>query len=177
MTFSSRNQSEKAQSSKKPQIAIDFYYLSCYNLVDMHINYFSIKQMRKDKCKLSAEKDCQINEKKINKTHYYIFLHIVLVLSSLGGIASKLAGRQPFLSPMFFLYYGLVLLCLAVYAVLWQQVLKHVPLMTAFCNKAVTIIWGLIWGALFFKETITVYNIIGSLIVFIGIILVVTDKK
>lgn len=109
--------------------------------------------------------------------YYYVFLHFVLMISSLGGIASKFASRQSFLSLPFFFFYGLVLLCLAVYAVLWQQVLKHVPLVTAFCNKAVTIVWGLIWGALFFQETITVYNIIGALIVFAGIVTVVTDKK
>ncbi len=135
----------------------------------------------KGKCNLLGNKECQNTKKqtlfKLNQANYYVFLHVVLLISSLGGIASKLAGQQQFLSIMFFFYYGLVLLCLAIYAVLWQQVLKHIPLVTAFCNKAITIIWGMIWGAMFFKETITMFNILGAAIVFLGIILVVTDKK
>jgi drug/metabolite transporter (DMT)-like permease len=96
---------------------------------------------------------------------------------SLGGIASKTAATQQFLSFGFFFYYGLVLLILFVYAILWQQILKKMPLTTAFSNKSITVILGMLWGALFFQEQITLKMIIGAAIIMFGIYLVVTDHE
>ena len=48
---------------------------------------------------------------------------------------------------------------LFVYAVLWQQVLKSIPLSIASANKAVTIFWGMWWGFLFFNEEISIKKI------------------
>lgn len=104
-------------------------------------------------------------------------LHILLALYSLGGVCSKLAGRYPVFSFQFFLYYGFLLLLLAVYALGWQQIIKRLPLTTAFANKAVTIAWGLVWGLLVFKEQITAGKLIGSLIVISGVILFVTADR
>lgn len=107
----------------------------------------------------------------------YILLHAVIFLLSLGGIASKTAATKEFLSFEFIFFYGLVIINLGIYALAWQQVLKRIPLTTAFCNKAVTIIWGMIWGALIFGEQITVNMIIGAVIVLIGVCLVVTSDE
>ena len=101
----------------------------------------------------------------------YILLHMVLLLYSMGGICSKLAAGQSFLSLKFILFYGILLLNLAVYALLWQQILKCLPLVTAYANKAITVIWGMLWGYLFFQEQIRVQQIIGGLIILTGIIL------
>lgn len=106
-----------------------------------------------------------------------IFLHILLAIYSLGGISSKLAGQQEFLSFKFCLYYSIVLLILFIYALLWQQVLKKLPLVTAFANKAVIIIWGIIWGAVFFEETITLSKIIGAFVIVVGVCLVVCSDE
>ena len=51
--------------------------------------------------------------------------------------------------------------------------IKRLPLTTAFANKAVTVVWGIIWGAVFFKEKITVGKLIGAVIVITGVILYV----
>lgn len=51
------------------------------------------------------------------------------------------------------------------------------PLMVAFANKAVTVVWGIVWGWLFFGETVTVPKIIGAIIIIGGILLVVTEKE
>lgn len=104
----------------------------------------------------------------------FLALHFSLFFSSLGGIASKMAGRQAFLSPGFCLFYGLVLFIMAGYAVIWQQILKRLPLTFAYANKGVSLIWGMIWGALFFRERITWNMILGAGILFLGIYLVVT---
>lgn len=84
-----------------------------------------------------------------------------------------MAGGTEFLSFSFVLLYGLVLLNLFVYAIVWQQIIKKLPLVTAYANKAVTVIWGLIWGMLIFKETITIWNIVGAIIIIFGIYMVV----
>lgn len=51
------------------------------------------------------------------------------------------------------------------------------PLTTAFANKAVTIIWGMLWGVLIFRESITPAMIIGSVVIIAGIWLVVTSDE
>ncbi|MGI6110238.1 MAG: transporter, partial [Eubacteriaceae bacterium] len=70
-----------------------------------------------------------------------LFLQAVLILYSMASVCSKIASGYEFLSTGFILWYGLVIVCLGIYAILWQQVLKRMPLTTAFANKAVTIIW------------------------------------
>ena len=104
----------------------------------------------------------------------YVLMHMLLLLFSVSSICSKLAGQSAFLSWRFCLFYGLVLVIMAVYALLWQQILKRVPLVTAYANKAVTVIWGLIWGYVIFKEQITLLKVIGAIVVIIGVYLVVS---
>lgn len=80
-----------------------------------------------------------------------IFLYFTLFIYSLGGVFAKKASRNPSFSTGFFLFYGLTLAVLAAYALLWQQVLKRMPLATAFSNKAITVVFGMLWGAFFFQ--------------------------
>ncbi|MGN0557007.1 MAG: transporter [Acutalibacteraceae bacterium] len=107
----------------------------------------------------------------------FVLLHAILLMYSFCSVFSKLAASAEFMSFRFVLYYGLMLLILAAYALLWQQVLKRMPLNTAFANKGVVIIWGMIWGALIFSEAIKWYMIVGALIIFCGIVLVVSDNE
>ena len=108
-----------------------------------------------------------------SKINYLIVLHIELLLFSLGGICSKLAGQHKFLSFWFIFFYGLVILNLGIYAIVWQQIIKKLPLNTAYSNKALTIAWGMLWGFLFFHEIIKWNMILGAAIVIIGVIIVV----
>ena len=106
-----------------------------------------------------------------SKLKTLILLHGMLMIYSMSGICSKLAAGESFLSFRFCLFYGIIILLLGFYAIGWQQIIKRMPLSTAFANKAVTIIWGLVWGVLFFDERITVKKIIGILLVVIGIVI------
>ncbi len=105
-----------------------------------------------------------------------IILHIVLALYSLFGIASKLAAQEEFLSFRFIMLYGAVIVNLGVYAIVWQQLLKRIPVITAYANKAVTVVWGILWGYLFFGEKITVLKIVGAIVIIIGVLFVVFDE-
>lgn len=106
-----------------------------------------------------------------------IFLHVLLAVYSLAAVCSKIASGSSFLSGKFIIFYGLLLVILFGYAVAWQQVLKRIPLITAFANKAVTVIWGLLWGLILFDEGITVPKVIGSVVIIAGIITVVKSDE
>ena len=71
---------------------------------------------------------------------WFLILHISLVVNSLAGTASKMAGKQKFLSLPFLFYYGLVLVITFLFALVWQQVLKHMSLTFAFTNKPITMV-------------------------------------
>ena len=109
-------------------------------------------------------------------TKTILALNILLMFFSLGGIFSKLASKQPFLSLKFILCYGALLFIMFVYAIGWQQVIKRLPLTMAYANRAVTIVWGIIWGLLFFNEKLNVGKIIGAVIVIAGVLLYVTES-
>ena len=66
-----------------------------------------------------------------------------------------------------------VILLLGIYAVVWQQVIKRIPLNTAYANKAVIVVWGILWGALIFGERVKWNMILGAVIVICGVIMVV----
>lgn len=117
------------------------------------------------------------NNIKQTKIIYFIVLHILLAIYSLSGVCSKVASKYQFLSIEFCFFYGLIILNLMLYAFVWQQIIKHLPLTTAFCNKAVTIIWGILWGFLFFGETVSWNMFVGAVIVMTGVIIVVMSDE
>ena len=104
-------------------------------------------------------------------------LHIVLLVFSLSTVLSKLASGEEFLSMRFCGLYAGIILLLGIYAIVWQQLIKHLPLIFAYANKAVTVIWGLIWGHLLFSESITPNKVIGALIVIAGIVVFSLGEK
>ena len=98
-------------------------------------------------------------------------LHLLLMLYSMSGVTSKLAAGHPFLSLPFIFFYGLMVAVLGVYAIGWQQVIKRLPLTTAYANRAVTVIWGIVWGAVLFHEQVSWQKILGAVIVLAGVAL------
>jgi len=110
---------------------------------------------------------------KVRKRKDYIFLHVVLLLYSLTTVLSKTASSKSGIG--FLICYAGVLTCLGVYAILWQIVLKKFPLSIAFANKAIVVIWGMVWGLLLFDEAITICKAIGAIVIIIGIVCVVSD--
>lgn len=100
----------------------------------------------------------------------------IIFLYSIISILSKIAST--YLNKDFFMV-GLVLfamlITLAIYAFFWQKILKKVDLSVAYVNKGMLLFWSLLWSVLLFNETITIYNLIGTVIIFVGI-LVVNDN-
>lgn len=106
-----------------------------------------------------------------SKLKVFFLLHIMLMIYSMSGICSKLASEQEFLSVKFCTYYLVIILLLGFYAIGWQQIIKRIPLTTAFANKAVTVVWGVIWGLVFFNEPITWGKVLGAVLVIAGVVL------
>ena len=98
-------------------------------------------------------------------------LHALFALYSLCSICGKLAAGFEFMSPGFALCYGGMIGVLGIYAIGWQQVIKRMPLTSAYANKAVTIVWGIVWGVLLFHEAVTPAKLLGAAVVLAGVVL------
>lgn len=109
----------------------------------------------------------------MRQAKWFLLLHLILGVYAASSVCSKLAVQQPFLSVGFILLYGGMLATLVVYAFGWQQVIKHLPLTTAYANKAITVVWGILLGFLLFGESITLRQFIGAAVIIVGIVLFV----
>lgn len=109
------------------------------------------------------------------KIVWFIVLHVLLLLYSISDVVSKFASGKEFLSVEFIGTYGLVIVLLGLYAIFWQQILKKVSLITAYANKSVTIIWGMFFGKLLYGEQIWWNQIIGAIVIMIGVYFVVLE--
>ena len=87
------------------------------------------------------------------------------------GICTKMAAMSEPLSWPYLLWFIGAVGIIGAYAVLWQQVLRRVELSTAYMFKGTTLIFTMLIAALFFGESITIMNIIGSVIIVTGITL------
>lgn len=96
-------------------------------------------------------------------------LQAVFFIYSISSVVSKTASGKELLSFEFLLFYGLDVMILGIYALLWQQVIKKFELSIAYANKAVTLLWALIWGIVIFREQITPGKVIGIVLVMAGI--------
>lgn len=105
-----------------------------------------------------------------SKIKVLVLLHGMLMIYSMSGICSKLAAKEEFLSVQFCIYYAIIIGLLGFYAIGWQQIIKRLPLTTAFANKAVTVVWGIVWGAIFFNEAITIGKVVGAALVVTGVV-------
>lgn len=105
-----------------------------------------------------------------------IIIQIAIFFYSLSGVFNKIAALETFPSVKFLLFFGISIGILGCYAIVWQMILKRVPLSTAYSNKPVSMIWGMILGFLIFKEVITVNMIIGAAIILVGVYTVVTSN-
>ena len=98
-----------------------------------------------------------------------LLLQGAVVIYSFADICAKLASRHDFLTPGYILWLGAEVLVLGVYALCWQQIIKKVDISVAYSNRAAAIVWTTLWAALFFRERISLQNVLGILILFAGI--------
>lgn len=101
----------------------------------------------------------------------YLYLIGINALYACTGIFTKKASLFSFCSAKYCICLLCAILCLGLYAILWQQIIKKMPISDAYMFKGTTIIFTMLIAALIFGEAITVTNIIGSIIIIGGIAL------
>lgn len=107
---------------------------------------------------------------------HLLFMLAAFAIYSSAGVFSKYAAQFRLLSTGYFICLGCTITVLGVYAIMWQIILKHLPLTTAFLWKNVCIIFGLLYSYFLFHEPISANNLIGISIILIGLI-ILTPKK
>lgn len=110
-------------------------------------------------------------------TKWFLILHIILGIYALSSFINKTASSKDLFSMDFILMYGSSIVALGIYAVCWQQVIKHLPLSTAYANKAVTVVWGMVLGMVFFDEVPGIKQWIGIGIIILGIVLYMKNDE
>ena len=110
------------------------------------------------------------------KAKNYVLLHLNILLFSFTSIFSKLASIQfndhGLQGWKLYLYLFLMLANCLVYALAWQRVIKKFDLMVAYANRSVYLIWSQIWAVVIFHENLSIQNLIGICVVFLGVMVV-----
>jgi drug/metabolite transporter (DMT)-like permease len=101
----------------------------------------------------------------------FMLLQGLFLLYSVSGVLGKLAAGELWPSLGFFWLYGLSLTILAVYAFLWQRALRLFPLTAAFAGKGTVTLWGIVWGAVFFRESLNPAKILAAVLIAAGVAL------
>ena len=100
-------------------------------------------------------------------------LLFTFVIYALSGIISKQTSLYIFLSWSYLCGLFGALFTLGLYAILWQKILSFMLLNKAFLCKSMTILMVLAVSAFFFKEQVTLNNIIGSAVIIVGLVVLV----
>ena len=108
-------------------------------------------------------------KRKLNFRDFLILQAVVIVYTAssvLGKLAAVSAEGENGWG--FLLLYGAEIGVLGIYAVLWQQVIRRVELSVAYANRAVALLWSLLWAVFLFGEKITPAQLLGIALVMIG---------
>lgn len=106
-----------------------------------------------------------------------IILILVYLLYSIIAILTKYASNCIFLSVDYILILISIVTILAIYAISWQQIIKRMPISDAYMFKGTSIVFVLLLSAWIFEEVITLQNIVGSIIIILGIALFAKADK
>ena len=103
-----------------------------------------------------------------------LLLHINILLFSFTGIFSKCAANSVNQNGIFdfhtLFFAAMMIINCGIYAIFWQQTLKKFDVNVAYAHKSVYNIWSLLWAVLIFSEKITIGNIIGTVLIVIGVV-------
>lgn len=109
----------------------------------------------------------------MHKKHIFCIIALILIylLYACVGVGTKYAADEEFLTQGYVFGFGLAIVLMGIYAVLWQQVLKYIDLSVAYMFKGTSLIFTMLLAYWLFGEPITPHNIIGAAIIILGIIL------
>ena len=101
----------------------------------------------------------------------FLLLELSVLVYSLSTVAANMASKHDFLSFGYILFFGLDFVILAIYAILWQQIIKKFQLSIAYANKSMTLLWSMLWNFLIFSQGITPGKVCGVLLVMVGAVI------
>ena len=111
-----------------------------------------------------------------------LLLHGTLLIYAVVSVFAKLAGLRLAAQDagMTLAFLAAEAAALLAYSLLWQLVLRRMPLTfakTAYSNKGVCTLWTALFGLAFFGEQMTWGKAAGLVVVLAGVALVVTDHE
>lgn len=109
------------------------------------------------------------------------FISLFLIINSVIQVLFKTIALGPggssyialFIDPLFYLC-GVLFIALAV---VWMAVLRRMPLSKAYPFTSLNVVLLLVSGALFFGEKITYGNILGGLLIMIGVATITSENN
>ena len=104
-------------------------------------------------------------------------LVVINLLYACVSIFTKLASQQEFMSWEYVLTFFGAVMVMGVYAMLWQQVLKRIELSVAYMFKGTSIVFVMLLAYVLFGEQITWNNVLGAIIIIVGIVLFAYNPK
>lgn len=109
--------------------------------------------------------------KKLSNKQVYLVLFMAIFLSSFVSVFSKIAAQYTFLSLPFICFYGIALLILAGYSIIWQLILERITLISAYLSRGILFVLIYIWSAMIFHESLNHIQIIGAIIILGGVVI------
>lgn len=97
-----------------------------------------------------------------------IFANLVYAFEA---VFVKLASYQTGMSAKYFIYLGCALGVLGIYALIWQQIIKRIPVSEAYMFKGTALIFVLLLSVVLLGESISLTNVVGACMIVTGIVL------
>lgn len=111
------------------------------------------------------------------KRNLIIVAFLAILIESFSSVFLKLAGMQNEFNLKYLFFFACAVAVMAIYAVMWQLILEHMPLTTAYMRKGISYVMVFIWAVVIFKETLTIFNIVGMIIILIGMVVSFSDVE
>ena len=112
----------------------------------------------------------------MEKIKDYIFLHLAVMLFSFTSVFSKSASielnRGGLKNLLLYVFAFLMFFVCFVYAICWQKIIKKFDLNIGYANRSVYLLWSQVWAVAIFGEKLSVRNMIGVMIVLLGVVVV-----
>lgn len=111
------------------------------------------------------------------KLNHILFLILINLLYACVSIFTKYASQLEFMAWDYVWAIAGAIGVMGLYAVLWQQLLKRIELSLAYMFKGTSIVFVMLLAHVIFGEQITWNNIIGAIIIILGIVLYAYSSK
>jgi multidrug transporter EmrE-like cation transporter len=117
----------------------------------------------------------------MNDLRYFSFIILAIAFQSLNGIFGKYAALSlpapSLIGVVTNAFYILSLGCLFLQAVVWQQALRHFPLSFAYPFMGLVNFVVLFSSGILFQEGVTSANIVGLIIISVGIVVLSHEMR